>query len=71
MKIRHWKEWEENLVGDGQALFSDFIESMMRWLPEDCPTAKEALEYKLLTDSNPRLEVDSVVEDHGKQGYAT
>lgn len=49
-----WKsiwEMEENLEGQEQELFLDFIRSMLRWLPEERPSAEELLNHQwLVTD---------------------
>lgn len=44
----HFWQQEENLEGNEQALFMDFIRSMLKWLPEDRPTAKQAMQHEWL-----------------------
>jgi len=48
---RIW-EFEENLQGYKQEVFFDFIKSMMRWLPEKRPSAKELLEHEWLKEED-------------------
>jgi len=46
---RIW-EWEENLAGEEQKEFFDFLKSMLRWLPEERLSARQLLEHPWLKD---------------------
>ena len=41
-------DWEENLEGEDQAEFFDFMTSMITWLPEERLSARELLQHKWL-----------------------
>ena len=50
-----WKpiwEFEENLAGDEQKQFFDFVKSMICWLPEERLSAKELLQHPWLAAEN-------------------
>ena len=50
LDMPHWRDLEQNLAGEEQPLFLDFIESLLKWLPEDRPTAKQALAHPWLIE---------------------
>lgn len=41
-------EYEENLEGNDQEIFFDFMKSMLCWLPEERLSARELLEHPWL-----------------------
>lgn len=48
----HWKELEENLAGDEQLMFFDFITCMLKWLPDERPSAEEVLKHEWLKEKD-------------------
>lgn len=46
----HIWEWEENLAGEEQKEFFDFLKSMLCWLPEERLSARQLLEHPWLRD---------------------
>lgn len=53
LKRKHFWDWEENLEGQEQADFFEFMKLMLRWLPEDRLSAKQLLEHKWLHTEVP------------------
>ena len=47
-KVPHFWDWEENLKGEEQAEFFDFMRAMLQWLPQDRLSTKQLLEHKWL-----------------------
>lgn len=45
-------EYEENLTGQEQEAFLDFIKSMLRWLPEERPSAEDLLSHRWLVNED-------------------
>ncbi len=47
---KHIWEWEENLTGQEQKEFIDFLKSMLCWMPEERLSAKQLLEHPWLVN---------------------
>lgn len=47
-KLNNFRDWEENLKGQEQAEFFEFMQSMLQWLPQDRLSAEQLLEHKWL-----------------------